>query len=292
MRGNHQQAGLRGAQHQAPLPAQEGTTNPGRHKKNQNNKVRKENASSCTHPGSTDTGAGFGVLGLPFSRWQNVPGKPRGAASPRRPASSSAGRRGNPPRSRAGCWRLPAAASAAPRRRRRQSWGRKRGEERCEGDGNPQELQPHTPLPPPKSSGHSQARGCLHGGLVPLDAVHLAVHHVLELVRPAAGWGELRAAPKPQILLHVSPRGTPSPPSAPQPRYLEGRSSVGLYSPSSSVPSSYRVLAITRRNLSPVGTGLEAGTVVSALCPDPRGRGGRTACVPHPSPHPRGTQRG
>lgn len=34
--------------------------------------------------------------------------------------------------------------------------------------------------------------------------------------------------------------------------YLDGRSSVGLYSPSSRVPSSYKVLAMTRRNLSPV----------------------------------------
>lgn len=33
--------------------------------------------------------------------------------------------------------------------------------------------------------------------------------------------------------------------------HLEGLSSVGLYSPSSNVPSSYKVLAITRRNLSP-----------------------------------------
>lgn len=35
------------------------------------------------------------------------------------------------------------------------------------------------------------------------------------------------------------------------PPYLDGLSSVGLYSPSSSVPSSYKVLAMTRRNLSP-----------------------------------------
>lgn len=35
------------------------------------------------------------------------------------------------------------------------------------------------------------------------------------------------------------------------PLYLDGLSSVGLYSPSSRVPSSYKVLAMTRRNLSP-----------------------------------------
>lgn len=35
------------------------------------------------------------------------------------------------------------------------------------------------------------------------------------------------------------------------PPHLEGLSSVGLYSPSSRVPSSYKVLAMTNRNLSP-----------------------------------------
>ena len=43
------------------------------------------------------------------------------------------------------------------------------------------------------------------------------------------------------------------------PPHLEGLSSVGLYSPSSRVPSSYKVLAMTNRNLSPEITAVSEG---------------------------------
>lgn len=62
-------------------------------------------------PGSMDAGAGFGVTGLLFARQQNVSGAAHGGRrSPRRPASSSAGKLESPLQTHAGCLRLPAAA--------------------------------------------------------------------------------------------------------------------------------------------------------------------------------------
>lgn len=151
---------------------------------------------------------------------------------------------------------------------------------------------PHPPLLP-TADRHSQARGCLRGGLIPLDPVHLAVHHVLKLVCPATAQWELREESHPGVSLSTSPLlssipvwalvGTP---------YLDGLSSVGLYSPSSRVPSSYKVLAMTRRNLSPGRRGqrssekvrgaARAAAATADLRVVARSRPGRFSTNPHP----------
>lgn len=71
--------------------------------------------------------------------------------------------------------------------------------------------------------------------------------------------------PQLSVLWEKVPLGnSPFPSSTPtwvlvEPPYLDGLSSVGLYSPSSRVPSSYKVLAMTRRNLSPGRRGQRSG---------------------------------
>lgn len=60
---------------------------------------------------------------------------------------------------------------------------------------------------------------------------------------------------------------------------------MGLYSPSSSVPSSYKVLAMTRRNLSPATRGVSAGPGRAGL-----GWGVNPSPPARPSPAPPPTQ--
>lgn len=99
---------------------------------------------------------------------------------------------------------------------------------------------------------HSQTCSCFRRGLVTLNLVHLAIHHIVKLIRPdrekhGSDKTISRKSMSPNINVFYIQH------SSFTIIYLDGRSSCGLYSPSSGVPSSYSVLAITNLNLSPRG---------------------------------------